>query len=329
VQLWHGIPLKKLHLDSAATLKVRGVPDHRYVRALLARAYRFAGRGIGLFPVASELVAPRIVSAFGVRPERVLALGDIRDDALLGRDPATVRTDARMLLAEAAGGLEPSARVVLYAPTWRDGAADPGAPTGEEWAMIARWLEARDAVLLVRAHPLGLGDYAAGPAVSDRIRMLGSRELVDVTPALAGVDALVTDYSSIAYDFSLVGAPIVFLAPDVESYAKSRGLYEPYRAFSGGRHVTSWEHALAILEDRLREKKPGPHEAWLRNEYFDFADGHATPRVLDEIPARTGGSAAPVSAPIARPRSISGTASALTRPASRYACGTSKRCSWR
>ncbi|MFT4284635.1 MAG: CDP-glycerol glycerophosphotransferase family protein, partial [Protaetiibacter sp.] len=112
VQLWHGIPLKKLHLDSSATLRVRGVPDHRYVRALLARAYRFAGRGIDLFPVASELVAPRIVSAFGVRPERVVALGDIRDDALLGRAPAEVRADARMLLADAAGpiGVEHDAR---------------------------------------------------------------------------------------------------------------------------------------------------------------------------------------------------------------------------
>lgn len=291
VQLWHGIPLKKLHLDSAATLKVRGVPDHRYVRALLARAYRFAGRGIGLFPVASELVAPRIVSAFGVRPERVIALGDIRDDALLGRDPAAVRADARMLLAEAAGGLEPSARVVLYAPTWRDGAADPGAPTGEEWEMIARWLEARDAVLLVRAHPLGLGDYAAGPAVSDRIRMLGSRELVDVTPALAGVDALVTDYSSIAYDYALTDGPVVFFAPDVELYARARGLYENYRVFSDDRYVGSWQHVLEHLDAAGNDSALGAriarHTVWLREEHVDRLDGRSAERVLAEIRSRT------------------------------------------
>ncbi len=292
VQLWHGIPLKKLHLDSSATLRVRGVPDHRYVRALLARAYRFAGRGIDLFPVASELVAPRIVSAFGVRPERVVALGDIRDDALLGRAPAEVRADARMLLADAAGPIGDAARVVLYAPTWRDGAADPGAPTGEEWAMIARWLEARDAVLLVRAHPLGLGDYAAGPAVSDRIRMLGSRELVDVTPALAGVDALVTDYSSIAYDYALTEGPVVFFAPDVELYARARGLYENYRVFSDDRYVNRWQHVLEHLDAAGTDTELGTrmarHTVWLREEHVDRLDGRSAERVLAEILARTG-----------------------------------------
>ncbi|GMA91996.1 hypothetical protein GCM10025869_25250 [Homoserinibacter gongjuensis] len=125
VQLWHGIPLKKLHLDSPATLRIRGVPDHRYVRALLARAYRFAGRGIDLFPVASELVAPRIATAFGVPLERIPALGDIRDDALLGRDPAEVRADARMLLADAAS---PSTTRPAWCSTRPPGATGPPTP---------------------------------------------------------------------------------------------------------------------------------------------------------------------------------------------------------
>ncbi|MGN6272133.1 MAG: CDP-glycerol glycerophosphotransferase family protein [Protaetiibacter sp.] len=292
VQLWHGIPLKKLHLDSPATLRIRGVPDHRYVRAMLARAYRFAGRGIDLFPVASELVAPRIASAFGVPLERIPALGDIRDDALLGRDSTEVRADARMLLADATAPLADSTRVVLYAPTWRDGAADPGAPTREEWELIASWLEARDAVLLVRAHPLGLGDYAAGPAVSDRIRMLGSRELVDVTPALAGVDVLVTDYSSIAYDYALTDGPVVFFAPDVELYARKRGLYENYRVFSDDRYVGTWQHVLEHLDaagtDTELGRRIARHTVWLREEHVDRLDGRSAERVLAEILARTG-----------------------------------------
>lgn len=292
VQLWHGIPLKKLHLDSPATLRVRGVPDHRYLRALLARVYRFAGRGIKLFPVASELVAPRIASAFGVPLARIPALGDIRDDSLLARDPAELRADARAMLAEAVGPLDDSSRVVLYAPTWRDGAADPGAPTREEWELLARWLEARDAVLLVRTHPLGLGDYAAGPDISPRIRMLGSRELVDVTPALAGVDALVTDYSSIAYDYALTDGPVVFFAPDVEVYARARGLYEDYRIFSGDRYVVTWQHVLEHLDAAGSESELGRriarHTVWLREEHVDRLDGRSAERVLAEILARTG-----------------------------------------
>lgn len=296
VQLWHGIPLKKLHLDSPAALRVSFLPDHRLVRAVVARAYRFAGRGISLFPVSSELVAPRIASAFGIAADRIVVTGDPRDDALLSRG-------AR---AQEMGTRRHGARRILYAPTWRDGHPDPSAPDAATWDAIAAWLETHDAELHVRTHPLGKGDYAAGPKRSDRIRMLGSDELVDITPELGGFDALITDYSSIAFDYALttgarLSRPIVFLAPDIESYAKSRGMYDPYRSFSGGRHVTSWEHALVVLDERLAEKSAGAHEEWLRNEYFDFSDGRATDRVLDAILTRTGAAPAGASSVDAAP----------------------------
>ncbi|HEX7835494.1 MAG TPA: CDP-glycerol glycerophosphotransferase family protein, partial [Pseudolysinimonas sp.] len=47
-QLWHGIPLKKLHLDSPAALRLSVLPDHAVIRGIMRRAYRLAGRGIGL-----------------------------------------------------------------------------------------------------------------------------------------------------------------------------------------------------------------------------------------------------------------------------------------
>jgi CDP-glycerol glycerophosphotransferase len=275
VQLWHGIPLKRLHLDSPATLRVSFLPDHRVVRGLLSRAYRFAGRGIRLFPVASELVAARIASAFGVPRSRVAVTGDPRGDALTtARDAALLDTDA--------------AHTILYAPTWRDGAPDPVAPTPEQWKTIADWLERRDAVLYVRAHPLGAGDYAAGPARSARVRMLGSDRVRDVNAVLPEIDVLLTDYSSIAFDFALLGRPIVFLAGDLESYAKRRGLYDSYREFSGGRYATGWASALELLDAALDgDAEALRHSAWLRDEYVDVS-GSATARVLDEILARTG-----------------------------------------
>jgi CDP-glycerol glycerophosphotransferase (TagB/SpsB family) len=293
VQLWHGIPLKRLHLDSDATLRVSFLPNHRVVRAVLARAYRFAGRGISLFPVSSALVAPRIESAFAVAPERVVVTGDPRDDVLLSGTRESRRTAARALLADAVGTLPPRARVILSAPTWRDGATDPGVPSTAEWDEIAAWLERTNAVLLVRTHPLGSGDYARGPARSDRIRMLGTDVLSEITPALPAVDALVTDYSSVAYDYSLVGGPIVFLAPDLEHYAQRRGLYLPYRAFAGGQQLGSWHDVLARLDavgaaGSGAARAAAAHSRWLRDEDFDLLDGRATERVLAETLMRSG-----------------------------------------
>ena len=297
VQLWHGIPLKRLHLDSDATLRVSFLPDHRLVRAVLARAYRFAGRGIGLFPVASALVAPRIASAFGVAPDHVVVTGDPRDDVLLSGSAEERRAAARALLTAAVGPLPDGARVILSAPTWRDGGIDPGAPDDATWGLIAGWLKRTNAVLLVRTHPLGKGDYAGGPIRSDRIRMLGADVLPEITPALPGVDALVTDYSSIAYDYSLVGGPIVFLAPDLEHYAQRRGLYLPYRAFAGGQQLGSWPDALARLDavgiaGSAAAVAASAQSAWLRDEDFDLLDGRATDRVLAETLRRSGVAAA-------------------------------------
>lgn len=285
VQLWHGIPLKRLHLDSPATLRVSFLPDHRLVRGLLSWAYRRAGRGIRLFPVSSELVAARIASAFGIPRSAIAVTGDPRDDVLA--------TPPQEPLLDAGGS-----RTVLYAPTWRDGAADPVVPTAAEWDAVATWLEQRHAVLYVRAHPLGAGDYAGGPARSARIRMLGADIVRDVNAVLPEVDVLLTDYSSIAFDYALLGRPIVFLAADLEQYAKRRGLYDGYREFSGGRSATGWGAALQLLGSAL-DGDPAAlrHSAWLADEYVDVAPGGATSRVFDEILARLDGHAG-VGAPV-------------------------------
>ncbi len=283
VQLWHGIPLKRLHLDTGAALRLPLIGSLPGARALMSALYRRGGARITLFPVASELVAARIRSAFGLGPERVRVLGDARDDVLLQGTALSRRDAARALIAAATGPLPEAARLVLYAPTWRDGEPDPAIPDAAQWAEIVAWAERRDAVLLVRSHPLGAGSYAAGPAGSPRIRLLGSAQLLDVTPALPALDALLTDYSSIAFDAAIAGVPSVFLAPDLAAYLGSRGLYTPYRAFSGGDPATSWTEALARLDGALEE---GPardavlaHARWLRDEHVDLLDGRAAERV--------------------------------------------------
>ena len=291
VQLWHGLPFKHLHLDSPSTYSVSFLPDLGVVRRMLAIGYRRAGRGLSLFPVASERVRPSIISGFGVSPENVVVTGDVRDDVLLAGKESTRRSEARARLDAAIPDLPPSARIVLFAPTWRDGGADPTVPTAAEWDAIVAWLEQRDAVLLVRTHPLGRGSYADGPARSERIRLLGPDLMRDVNPVLWAVDAVVTDYSSIVFDYALVGRPVVFYAPDLADYASMRGYYLPFEEFTGGRAVTTWADALEQLDEALSEGPDGTahrHAQHLREEFFDVLDGRAADRVLDEILARTG-----------------------------------------
>ncbi len=307
VQLWHGVPLKRLHLDTGAVLRLPLIGSLPGVRAIMSRLYRLGAARISLFPVASELVAARVRSAFGLPAERVRVLGDARDDVLLQGTPALRREDARRRIDAAVGALPAASHLVLYAPTWRDGDEDAAIPSAAEWQAIAAWAERADAVLLIRSHPLGAGSYAAGPATSERIVLVGRDALVDVTPALPAIDALVTDYSSIAFDAAIAGVPSVFFAPDLARYLASRGLYTPYRAFSGGDPATTWAQTLERLDGAL---EPGvgrdaalAHAEWLRDEHVDRLDGRAAERVLAAIGVMLGEKNASdaLEAPPARP----------------------------
>jgi CDP-glycerol glycerophosphotransferase (TagB/SpsB family) len=304
VQLWHGIPLKRLHLDTGAALRLPLIGGLPGVARFVAALYRRAGAQIALFPVASERVGARIRTAFGLPASRVIAVGDPRDDVLLRGTAESLRETARALVSDAlrtagGAGLPDAGPVVLYAPTWRDGAADAAIPTPAEWPAIAAWADRTGATLLIRSHPLGQGSYADGAARSPRIRLLGRAALTDVTPALPAVDLVVTDYSSIAFDAAIAEVPSVFFAPDLPQYLATRGLYQPYREFSGGEPATTWAETL----DRIDAALDGPgrqaalaHARWLRDELVDHLDGRATERVYAAI-LELLGEPAPTSAP--------------------------------
>ena len=300
VQLWHGIPLKRIGLDSPETVRSGILPRSRVLPALIGRMYRAAARRIRVLPAASDLVRGRLESAFGLPDTHVPVTGEPRVDVLSRGTPETRRSEARAAIAAATGTVDPPTRMVLYAPTWRDGAPDPAVPSAEEWRLIVEVLTRQDAVLLVRSHPLGAGEYAP-PRATDRVRSLGSDLVADVTPLLAGVDALVTDYSSLVFDAGLVPLPVVFLAPDVAAYARTRGFYGSYADVAGDDWAEDWTQAAAQLDALLGDSavrgESITRSARLSSRVHAFRDGENTRRVyraiLASVRADARGSAVP------------------------------------
>lgn len=286
VQLWHGIPLLRLHLDSPEALRLGPLPDHARVRAVVENVYRRNGRRIGLFPVPSAVAAERIVSAFGITPDRVIVTGDPRHDVLFDSEPERSER-ARARIEEVAGPLPADSRVVLYAPHWREESTDPGLPSDDEWDALAAWAERTDSVLLIRVHPHAATSYAPGAARSDRFRLLPPDRLRDLTSALPAVDVLITDYAAAVFDYSLLERPIVFFAPDVETFAKQRGLYESYRDVSGGRRRSDWAAVIDELDsfatDPAAAEAAAAHSRWLRDEHLDVLDGTAAGRIFNAV----------------------------------------------
>ncbi|WP_322411947.1 CDP-glycerol glycerophosphotransferase family protein [Microbacterium invictum] len=295
VQLWHGIPLKRIGVDSPETVRSSILPRSRAMRAFIRAMYRGATRRIGLIPAASHLVRGRLESAFSLPDERVPVTGEPRVDVLSRGSAEGRRRRARALLSSTVGTIPDAARVILYAPTWRDGAPDPAVPTAEDWQALGESLEAQDAILLIRSHPLGAGEYAP-PHPTARIRMIGSDLLRDVTPVLPGIDLLITDYSSLVFDVGLNRTPVLFLAPDVEEYAARRGFYGSFDAIASGDVASDWAEIIRRLgpavtdgaaRDRLAERS-----AARSAEVHAFRDGGNTARVHRAILNATGAATA-------------------------------------
>ena len=288
VQLWHGAPLKRLHLDSPVTTSVRGPA---ILRSVLRRMYVAGTRQVDLYVAGSALAADRLRSAFRVSPGRVKVLGDPRDDALAAQaaNPtlaAEARDRLRSHLGDAGAAISTTATLVLYAPTWRDGDPDPAAPTPEEVALIHDLLERVDGHLIVRSHPLGRGAYDA-LVEGDRVHALGAELVRDITPLLGAFDVTVTDYSSIAVDFSLLGRPIVWFAPDLEQYEGTRGLYEPLAVTSAGRFVRDWGSVVDRLQElhtnTLARRASEAETRALAARFHRYPEGRAASRVLAEV----------------------------------------------
>lgn len=300
VQLWHGIPLKRIGLDSSETLRVPGALARlrlgRLVRGALRVMFRGAARRIRILPAASHAVRGRLESAFALPDACVPVTGEPRVDVLSAGTPAARRDAARAEIARLCGAVGSGQRLVLYAPTWRDGAPDPAVPSVAEWEALTAALERHDAILLVRSHPLGAGEYVP-PLPTDRVRSLGSELAADVTPLLPGADVLVTDYSSLTFDSALVPLPVVFLAPDVEAYGRRRGFYGRYADVAGHDWATDWAAAVAQLDgvlgdDAERERRLDRSRA-LSTRVHAFRDGRNAERVYRAILAGSSDEAHP------------------------------------
>ena len=281
VQLWHGAPLKKLHADSPAVTSLGGLERVPGVAALLRTAYRKGTRRISLMPTSSGYFVPFLASAFDLLGGQVQVLGEPRADLLFTGTQDARRAAARAVLAPHLGEFTGS-RVVLYAPTWRDGDPDPGVPTELQWQRIQEVCEQLDVVLFVRPHPLGVGEYNHS---SPRVRLLTAAVQPESMPLLWGLDALVTDYSSMAVDYVVTGGPLLLLAPDLESYKRTRGLYVDYAWLAGGSWSTDWDQVLdrleAVFTDPEAAADAAAHSKELATRFHEWTDGRSAVRVVE------------------------------------------------
>ena len=107
----------------------------------------------------------------------------------------------------------------------------------------------------------------------------------DVSELFLVADALITDYSSVMFDFSVTGKPILFFTPDLERYREVlRGFYFDLIAVAPGPVVRSADELVALVRglDASRDDYAEKYAAW-RARFNPRDDGHAAERVIARV----------------------------------------------
>lgn len=172
-------------------------------------------------------------------------------------------------------------KVYLYAPTFRgDNALNAYFPF--ERLDLNRWgrfLKERDEYLIIKMHPFVRESIEIPEKYKDY--MCDAASYREVNDILFIVDALITDYSSIIYEFSLLeGRPMYFFAFDQRMYEATRDFYEPYEDIVPGKIVKNFDQLLEALEKE--EYDPEKLQAFVKKN-FTYTDGKSTDRVIDQL----------------------------------------------
>ena len=159
---------------------------------------------------------PFYAEAFGIPESRVVPTGIPRMDRFFDEARAAAGRGRRP-------GAFPETRgrmTILFAPTFRgDGAADASYDLERlDYAALHALAVERDAVVIIRMHPF-VRDAARHPrGVRATASSTDRRPTIDVNDLLFAVDLLITDYSSIVFEYSTLGRPMLFFAYDLEEY---------------------------------------------------------------------------------------------------------------
>jgi CDP-glycerol glycerophosphotransferase (TagB/SpsB family) len=265
IYLNHGVPLKTMGYDKA------------YHDPSIANA----ASGMGAVTCCSDLEATLWARAYGLPIERMWVTGVPRNDRLFVRD---LRLLDRL-------GIRPDQKVILFAPTYRESGVLPNylPVPGLDAQALVKVLRKHDAILLIRPHYY---EWAAARDMverigSDHLRTADEHKIPEVNELLPLTDILITDYSSIFFDFLLLDRPIIFSCHDREEYQRERGFTIDYDSNTPGFKVATPEAFLGALDQLLSGNDPHVAiRAEVRDRFHRYTDARSAERVAGRIEQR-------------------------------------------
>lgn len=272
INFWHGIPLKKIMDDN----------DNHHIRAKLPSFLKFLYKLIrehdSFYIANSEYDASKFLTAFSTSQEKIKILGSPRNDILLNdleNEDLFMEDDfAKVKLFKKSGK-----KLFFYMPTYRD--------TGKD---ISGWLKTdklhsflknKNAILICKLHFCDCNSLNF--KLPQEIYKMDSNS--DIYPLLKYSDALITDYSSVYFDYLLLDKPILYYSLDLDEYQENcHGFYEPYENLTAGVKAYNEQELINAMQDVINGIDNYKEERKaLRDRMFKYQDGHNCERVVEFI----------------------------------------------
>jgi CDP-glycerol glycerophosphotransferase len=270
IQTWHGTALKRMGHDIPSE-KRKSAVEREAVRGMLDRFDHFV--------VRTEHDVRTLVEAFELKAD-LLRVGYPRNDALVA--PSAENT-AEVAALRAQLGIPDGHRVLLYAPTFRQkGTAVQEFELPFDLVRFTAEL-GPDVTLLIRTHYLDKVKLPAGTAA--QVRNVSGHP--DITPLLLLADGLITDYSSVMFDYALLDRPLYFFTYDYDEYTgQERGAYFDLREEAPGPVVEDPESLFAAL---VAPDSYADRRAEFVRKYGEYDHGNAAKAIVQKFFPASGG----------------------------------------
>lgn len=253
VQLWH----------SCGLMKKVGVDSPEDANAMMKTQYR----NTDVFTASSDAVSDVLATALRIPRENFSTAGVSRMDLMYRKErEARLRRFFYRNYPQYRGK-----KILLWAPTFRGGVHFAFLDGQEEILRLQEELKDTHAIL-IKTHR-----FAKSTDINSDVR-LSAEQL------LAVADGLITDYSSIYFDYLYYRKPVILFAPDLEDYEQRRGLYPDYARTPGyvARDEAQLRQAILTMDEWADENYRQAQDA-LWQEQMEFCDGHSTEKLLTEL----------------------------------------------
>ena len=282
INLWSGVPLKVFERDIDN-------PKNRYYRLfhgslperwLLGMMMPWHLDKPDLIIATSAENASITRRAFGLSEDRVIVTGFPRNDVLLD-NRKSITAICAALPESFVNAAKTDRKIFLYLPTFRD--------TGKEymkidWEQMDRLMSKVGAKLFFKKHPVDR--LKINVSLSNVIQLPQS---IDIYNALPDVDVLISDYSSVLFDYMLLGRPIIYYMPDLENFrAENRSLLFQPEEIAVGPICSSFEELLQAMEQAAIQQPDvnSKQRDQTIKRLFTYVDSHSSKRVLSKIDKR-------------------------------------------